>query len=210
MSTPTRIIFNLGGRVRVSPLLWPDKRPQVQPGDLTKFAPHGNGVYGYQEQFDSNPLTSAPPQEASGGVVYFGSRIAKADFQALLRILEVDVKSKDYAVFVAESEKPGKDGFIAQMRIVSKFALRFMFDVLAERDYESFPQQQLTVGEALEAFVEHEARRWGTDWMEDRGLYGKFGGDGDYACEELAFGFMQENEYHHICRIWSRAWLVTK
>ena len=36
------------------------------------------------------------------------------------------------------------------------------------------------------------------------------GGDGDYAVEELSFGFMLENEYNQVYRIWSRAWLVTK
>jgi hypothetical protein len=34
--------------------------------------------------------------------------------------------------------------------------------------------------------------------------------DGDWAKESLCFGFMMENEYHGICRIWTRAWLVTK
>jgi hypothetical protein len=43
-----------------------------------------------------------------------------------------------------------------------------------------------------------------------RDLYGAMGGDGDWAKEELCFGFMMENEYHGVCRIWTRAWLVTK
>ena len=37
-----------------------------------------------------------------------------------------------------------------------------------------------------------------------------FGGDGDWAKEELAFGCMVENVDLGIYRIWSRAWLVTK
>jgi hypothetical protein len=52
--------------------------------------------------------------------------------------------------------------------------------------------------------------RWGTSSFEDKGLYKKFGGDGDMKREELAFGLIVENEYYGIYRIWSRAWLVTK
>jgi hypothetical protein len=35
-----------------------------------------------------------------------------------------------------------------------------------------------------------------------------FGGDGERAKESLAFGFMVENAYYGVYRIWSRAWLV--
>lgn len=38
----------------------------------------------------------------------------------------------------------------------------------------------------------------------------RFGGDGEWARESLAFGFLVENQYHSIYRIWTRAWLVTK
>ena len=41
-------------------------------------------------------------------------------------------------------------------------------------------------------------------------LAGMFGGDGDDSREKLSFGRMVENGYHHVYRIWSRAWLVTK
>jgi hypothetical protein len=41
-------------------------------------------------------------------------------------------------------------------------------------------------------------------------LSGTFGGDGDWAQESLCFGFMIENAYHGVYRMWSRAWLITK
>ncbi|MDP2933513.1 MAG: hypothetical protein Q8N81_05285 [bacterium] len=201
----------MGDKVRISPPVWPNHKLNIQPGDLTKFVPYGNGVYGYQGRFSENPIKSAPSQEPSGGVIYFGNGITKADFKALLRLLEVQVGYKDYAVFVAESEQPGKDGYLVQMRIVTKFGLKFMFGALTDTEYDKFPEQQLTIGDALREFIEREAGRWGTSFMDDgRGLQGLFGGDGDYAREELAFGFMMENEYHGVYRIWSRAWLVTK
>lgn len=208
---PIRLVFDLGDKVRISPPIWPDHKLDIQPGDLTKFVPYGNGVYGYQNRFGENPIKSAPSQEPSGGVVYFGNGIAKADLEALLRLLEVKADYKDYALFIAESEQPGKDGYLVQMRIVTKFGLRFMFGALTDAEYDKFPEQQLSVSEALCEFLEKEAKRWGTSFTDDgRGLQGLFGGDGDYAREELAFGFMMENEYHGIYRIWSRAWLVTK
>lgn len=217
MSTPTRIVFDLGGKIRISPPIWPDHKLDIQPGDLSKFVPYGNGVYGYQNREGSNPLTSAPPQEACGGVIYFGNDITKVDFKALMHIMEVQPKhvvkpSKDFAVFIAESKQPGKDGYLAQMRVVSKFGLRFMFNTLTDAEYEKFPEQELTVVEALWSFIEQERKRWGTSFSQDgtKGLRGLFGGDGDFAREELSFGFMLENDYHNVYRIWSRAWLVTK
>ncbi len=208
----TRIVFDLGDKVKVSPSLFSDKKLDIQPGDLTKFASHGNGVYGYQNPCGGNPFTTAPSQEASGGVVYFGCRVSKDDFKALLRFMGVKLDYKDYAVFIAESEEPGKDGYLVQMRVVTKFGLRFMFDAISSSEYDNFPEQQVTIGEVFEAFITHEMKRWGTFFTQDeeKGLAGLFGGDGDFEREELAFGFMVENEYHGVYRIWSRAWLVTK
>lgn len=216
-TAPTRIVFDLGDKIRVSPPLWPEHKLEIQPGDLSKFVPYGNGVYGYQDRKGNNPFTSAPSQEACGGVIYFGNGVSKADFEALMRIMEVQpgyaVKpSKDFAVFTAESKQPGKDGYLAQVRVVSKFGLRFMFGALTDAEYEQFPEQEMTMVEALWSFIQQERKRWGTSFQQDgeKGLEGLFGGDGDFAREELSFGFMLENDYHHVYRIWSRAWLVTK
>ena len=206
----TKIIFELGGKVRISPPLWPNAKVSMQPGDLTKFLPSGNGVYGYQNKKTFNPLKSAPPQEATGGHLYFGNEISKEDFYALLRITEVKPNHKDYAVFIEESKNPEVDGFLLQMRIVPRFALRFMFGVIEEQEYESFPEQELTVGDLLYSFIESERAYWGTSFSNSPKLEGKFGGDGDFMREELSFGFIVENNYYDVCRIWSRAWLVTK
>jgi len=207
-----RIVFDLGDKVRISPPLWPDSELNIQPGDLSQFTPHGNGVYGYQGRQDMNPITGAPSQESGGGIIYFDSKPNEADFSALLRLMEVELDRKDYAVFIAGSEEPGKDGYLIQMRIATKFGLRFLFHALPEKEYDRFPEQQITIGEVLWGFIEEEQNRWGTSFSQDeeKGLQGLFGGDGDFAREELAFGFMVENHYHGVYRIWSRAWLVTK
>ncbi len=206
----TKIIFDFGGKTLISPPLWPNAKVSMQPGDLTKFLPSGNGAYGYQNKKAFNPLKSAPPQEATGGHLYFENAIAEEDFNTLLRITGVKSGEKDYAVFIEESKNPQVDGFLLQMRIVPKFALRFMFGVIEEQEYESFPEQELTIGELLYGFIESERAYWGTSFSDSPKLNGKFGGDADFMREELSFGFMVENNYYDVCRIWSRAWLVTK
>ncbi|MDO8507597.1 MAG: hypothetical protein Q7S53_03440 [bacterium] len=215
---PTKMALAVrGGKVSISPPIWPDRELKVQPGDLSQIVPYGNGIYGYQDHEGKDPFKSAPSQEASGGVMYFDNRVSREDFEALMRILGVQPAhrvnpSKDFAVFTAESERPGEDGYLAQMRVVSKFGLRYMFNALDNSEYEEFPEQELTMVEALWSFIEYECGRWGTSFSQDgqNGLRGLFGGDGDYAREELSFGFMVENDYHSVYRIWSRAWLVTK
>lgn len=211
---PRRIVFDLGHEIRISPPMWSNNTVKGYPGDFSKLLPAGNGVYGYQRRGGRDPLKNAPEQEECGGVIYFGNGISKSDFEALMRVMGVDQyrPSRNFAVFTAESRQPGKDRYLTQMRIVSTFGLRFMFGVLDEANYDAFPEQGVSTVEALWAFIEHERECWGVSFTEDeeKGLRGLFGGDGDFAREELAFGFMVENDYHGVYRIWSRAWLVTK
>ena len=207
--------FDLGDKIQISPSIWPDRELKIQPGDLSLGAPAGNAVYGYQRKNIENPFSTAPTDAPCGGVIYFGCDILKDNFKALLQILGIQPDRdtnihNDYAIFTAESEQPGKDGYLAQLRVVSKFGLRFMFNALNDAEYDKYPKQELSIGEVLWMFIEHEKKRWGTSLTENHGLAGKFGGDGDYAREKLAFGLMVENHYYNVYRIWSRAWLVTK
>lgn len=192
----------------ISPAIWQGKELAVQPGDLSKFAPYGNGVYGFEKP-SFEPIRSDPPQEPNAGVVYFDNGVERSDFEGFLRMMGVRSKDKDYAVFVNESQEPIKDRYFKQMRFVSKFGLRFMFGALTNHEYDVFKEQKLSLGEAVLAFMETEKRRFGTFFGDSR-IEGTFGGDGDFAREELSFGFMVENDYNQIYRIWSRAWLVTK
>jgi hypothetical protein len=188
------------------------KNISIQPGNLSKFANHGNGVYGYQKN-TFHPIKGDPPQEESGGFVYFGNGLSKNDFKRFLRMMGVSNENrrsdKDYLAFMAKSKNPIEDRYFKQMRLVSKFGLRHMFNALDDEGYENFPEQKLSVEEALWAFIESEKKEYGTFFGDPR-IEGKMGGDGDCAREELSFGFMVENSYYNIYRIWSRAWLVTK
>lgn len=195
-------------KITISPEIWPGKNLKVQPGDLSKFVPYGNGVYGYQ-QSTWHPILGDPSQESSGGVVYFGNSVSKEDFKGFLTMMGLKSDWKDYAAFVKDATNPAGERFYRQMRLVSKFGLRFMFNALDDSEYDSFKGQELSVEDALLEFMDSEEKRWGTSFGDPR-IDRTFGGDGNFAREELSFGFMMENEYHSIYRIWSRAWLVTK
>ena len=170
-----------------------------------------NGIYGYQDQSIINPFNGAPMQAANGGLIYFDSGINKDDFYAFMRIIGVHEhhtvsSSKEFGAFMTESQEPSKDGYLRQLRLVSKDGLSYMFRTFINNtEYNTYQDQKMTMREALWAFIDYERKSW-----ECTGLQGLFGGDGDFAIEALSFGLMIENDYHHIYRIWSRAWLVTR
>lgn len=186
-----------------------DNSKKIQPGDFSQFAPQGNGVYGYQEN-SFRPIKDCPEQEACSGVIYFENSIKEENFKGFLEMMGIRGKDKDYAVFIQESSNPYQDKYLKQMRIVPKFALKCMFNSIDDEAYKSFKEQELTYQEALWEFMKSEEENWGISFMSSPKLVGIMGGDGYFGREELSFGFMLENEYYNITRIWSRAWIVTK
>jgi hypothetical protein len=221
---------NLEDLIKISPPIWPGKRLEIQPGDLSLFAPMGmgfqgpfpirpwddplsmlsglpSGYYSYQSH-TNHPFLGAPISEPTGGVIYFDEGPSESDVQVLLRLLRVYHHLKDYAVFVGHAVKPVEERYLTQIRIVSRFALANVFHAEAGEETESLLAQDLTVGELVWKFIQNQQQAWGTGMSRE--LRGIMGGDGDWAKESLCFGFMVENQYHGIYRIWSRAWLVTK
>lgn len=176
------------------------------PGDLSKFAP-SRDLFRDGEENSYRPIIDAPSHGASEGIVYFSNLVRKEDFEGFLRMMLRGNQSNEYAVFVQCSRNPLKDKYFTQMRIVPIFALRHHYNTINQDEYDTFPPQVLTIGEALWAFIEYQRDYVYNDYSS---LSGKMGGDGDDAYESLSFGFMLENSYYSICRIWSRAWLVRK
>lgn len=225
---------HIGIHVRISPAVWPGAagtdaaEPEVQPGNLDLWLPQGIGLdvppvfmpwddlesvmnrgnyYGLQST-TRHPILDAPRTGAAGGVVYFRGDPPTDEVAALLALLEVQTRNRHYAVFLAEATSPERENFLTQVRIVSRFALKYAFGVLSNADYEAFPEQPLDVGELIARFLADQQEIYGTGYSD--GLRGAMGGDGDWAKETLAFGFAVENEYQGVYRLWSRAWLVTK
>jgi hypothetical protein len=218
---------DLASKVTVSPNVWPGKPLEAQPGDMSVFVPSGLGLSGpfplrpWDDPFTANPgqyygfqprtghpLRDAPPNTSSGGVLYFDDNCSADDLAGVCRLLSVQGSNKQYAAFLAESDNPSADRYLVQLKIVSKYALSYLFSALSEAEVAAFPDQPLTIEELLVAFVQDQQSQWGSGMSSE--LSGTMGGDGDWAKESLAFGFLVENDYHVVYRIWSRAWLVTK
>jgi hypothetical protein len=220
---------DLSTLARISPAVWPGKELEAQPGDLSFFTPMGCNIggplpvmpwdnlsdamsrqqyYRYQGR-TGHPLQDAPTTDAAGGVVYFDGSPDPADVQAMLRLMRVPTHLRTYAVFAAQSTDVKADRFLTQLRIVSTFALASMFGALStEEEAKALGEQPLAIGELVEKFIAFEQGRWGAGYSH--GLEGCMGGDGDWARETLCFGFLVENGYYGVYRVWSRAWLVTK
>ena len=212
-------------RVKISPADWPAKA-DVRPGDMTKYAPVGLGLaapmvmrpwdnledvlsrgsfYGANDR-TGDPLRDAPVNDAAGGVVYFDSGSDAEHITALVELLEVRGATKSYAVFAAESSDPSKDRYLAQIRIVDFGAMNLFGAIPGPED--SPWEQPLDIRALIAAFIDAQQKRWGSGMSSE--LRGTLGGDGDWAKEKLAFGFMVENSSNGVYRLWSRPWLVTK
>lgn len=196
--------------MRVGPRSWPG-HAGVQPGDLSTIAPMGNGLgaplivfpwgaapgggaYAFHPH-PQDPRLTGPTTESVGGVVFFDAYARASELDGLWSLLQVG-DDHDYAAFV---EDPTPNRYGAQLRLVSGFALDHLFRVPAGgRD-----PQPMGMRAALHAFVAaHRA--------EPPDMAGWLEGDGDWASESLGFGFLVENAYYRVYRIWTRPWLVTK
>ena len=214
--------------IRIFPNVWPGERLPVQPGDVTQFVPMGfcmggpivmrpwdtlesavnaAGYYGARAH-GFHPLHGAPVTEPSGGVLYFDSGSDPETVMGAIQLMHAHTLAKDYAVFVSQASDPQTEGYLVHCRIIPFGSIGHFFRAsLSLIEGQSTPQP-LTLGEFIKGFITLHEQRYGTGMS--RALYGAMGGDGDWAKESLCFGFMMENEYHNICRIWSCAWLVTK
>lgn len=196
------------GIIRLSPPMGDNREQIYHPADLSRFAPDGNSVYGYEQDRPFDPFKIAGRESGKGGIVAFGSRIKKEDFLVLCSILGISKIEKQYAAYAQEAEAPPREGFIRQLRLVDRFGLRFHFRVLTDQEYKNFPEQQLTILEAMWLFVQEEIRPWTTP--EGRQELKKKLGGSDWAWPTLSFGLMVENSQEYIYRIWSRVHYITK
>lgn len=216
--------------VRVFPNEWPGEVLPVQPGDVTQFAPMGfamdvplvvrpwdtlesamsSGGYYAAQHHTFHPLHGAPRTDASGGVIYFDTGSSQESLLTTFGVMGArpSAEWRQFGVFCRESSEPEKDGFISHCRIVSFGALGHLYRADLSLIKGGSEPQPKSVQEILWHFVQAEEERWGTGM--GGALSGCMGGDGDWAKESLCFGFMVENAYHGIFRIWSRAELVTK
>lgn len=197
---------------------WPAKG--LAPGDLSQFAPDGLGLaapmivrpygrvadpdyYGWHERvFD--PFRGAPRNDGGGGVLYFDAYEERDRLFAALEVMGVMLDSpvSDFVAFGAEAEEPLVERYLRQVRLMPRTALA----VFGADEPSAKSAPTATLKDTIIAFIEAEK----TYWNDIGTLSGTLGGDGDWAKEYLAFGFMVENRWHRIYRMWSRPYLVTK
>jgi hypothetical protein len=203
---------------------WPGQPLPVMPGDFSKYLPQGLGLgvpvvvrpwddplkalsvpgfYGMDAP-EADPIRAAPSQEPGGGVIYFDDGLDDDVMRSVLRALGVHGRRNDFAVFAGDAEDTQRERYLRQWRIISKAALGHFFG--AGEHLARLADQALTIEEAVLGFLRDERARWAST---DK-LAGSLGGDGDWAKESLAFGFLVENSYWAVYRVWSRPWLVTK
>jgi hypothetical protein len=204
---------------------WPGRPLSVLPGDLTHMVPQGLGLgvpiivtpfgigpsprfYGL-DQPSRDPFHSAPTQEPCGGLLYFDDGVGPEQLRGALAVIGVHGPRKDYAVFAASAEDPVAERYLDQVRIISKSALSHFFE--APEDAKALPDQPVALGDYVESFIAEQKAKWNdANYVYSSRLAGTLGGDGDWAKEQLAFGFFVENTSWGVYRLWSRPWLVTK
>ena len=103
---------------------------------------------------------------------------------------------KEFAIYMNKSDNPKNDGYIAQLRIVSAFALRAYFEEISRNEMNNFPRQEMDVMNLIWKFVEGERKVWNAKRPSDINRA--------VVREELGFGFAVENSHYGIYRIWSR------
>lgn len=186
----------------------------MQPGDLRLFAPPGivdldlraRSMSAHDRRLDrpADPLRSAPLTEPAGGAVYMQGDPTPPDIAALMRLLRVDAAAADYAAFVVRATDPIEERFLTQLRLVRVPALVGIYQALSPDEMRLFPDQRLTIGELVPAFVADEQQRWRAKPVQPP--------EGDpveaHIQPSLAFGFLVENAHYGVYRIWSRVWLL--
>jgi hypothetical protein len=207
---------------------WPGRQLPLMPGDLTQFLPQGLALgtpaivrpwddplkvltgpsfYGVDPP-ESHPFRAAPTQEPSGGAIYFDDHLELGEIRAALEVMGAILQRNDYVVFAASANDPPNDRYLDQVRILPRAALAHFFGC---GEASALPDQPIPIGDFIAQFINDQRAKWNDPSYAFSGrLAGTLGGDGDWAKESLCFGFLVENTYWSVYRLWSRAWLVTK
>lgn len=193
------------------------------PENLDVITQDGDGVYHNTEPVWGKSILDATKkisvETATGGLIFFDdSGYSYERFIEMMRILDiappkdgmpVEEHRKDFALFVRSSKDPGKDGYITQWRFVSSFGMQFYYRREEEAKKLEENPQSLGMIDTMVLFIEKEMAKYGGLWNKD--LNKLIGATGD-ECGHfgLGFGFLVENHYHHIYRLWSRPVFYSK
>lgn len=147
-------------------------------------------------------LTARVPLETkTGGIVFFDALLASPErTRGALELIDVDTVATDYVVYQRSSTDPMKEKYFTQWRFIGSRAVEFYFKT---GKHTEVPPQKVTIGEAVSALITGERKKYLEEMnaVQYERLLGMVGEDGSFG---LGFGFLVENAYYRIYRLWSR------
>ena len=191
--------------IEVDPSVWDSREGiEILPNDFTRIVNNGFDCDSKFPRLESDdPRRWMPWDQDAGGAFCFDSRPymgEKDAFMILMKSLGVSNVSKTFAPFIEEGP-----GLQKQMRIVSASALKSVFKVLNQKEYESFPEQEVTMAEALWLFFLDV-----TPEYPPKKIYPGKPGMATISLIPPSIGIVVENSYYKVYRIWSRWPIIRK
>ncbi len=154
-----------------------------------------------------DPLLSAPLTQVAGGTIYFSGG-SRPDMGAVFRVMDVLLDRRSYIAIGSHSKYPIHSRYLDELWILWSPSAKEIFGL---EDAELPGDQEMTIQEALEGFIDRQIDKWIEPGRPYSGhLEGALGGDGEYAREALGFGFHVDGGSGCFYRIWSRPWVVLK
>jgi hypothetical protein len=175
------------------------------PDNLDFIAEEGSGVYENTKNVfgprAADVMKGVSLETMNLGLMYFDTlRYSRDRLEAVLALLDVP-NTKHYTAYSLRSNDLDQ-GFVTQTRFVSDLAMEYYFRVNGEGESEREQGEQAAdIHEAFVSFVESEIQDFGSEGRLCKHLGIEVPFDGSFG---LGFGFMIENSYWRIYRIWSR------
>lgn len=186
--------------VGLDPSLWEHREEvEIRPDDFTQIVNNGFDCDSKFPRLETDdPRRWMPWDQDAGGAFCFDSSSymgEKDAFMILMKSLGVSNVSKTFTVFIEEGP-----GMQKQMRTVSAHALKSVFKVLNQKEYASFPEQEVTMAEALWLFFldvtpSHDP---------PQKIHSEKPGMTTISLIPPSIGIVVENSYYDVYRIWSR------
>lgn len=177
------------------------------PDNLDFLAEEGSGVYQASDHIfgplAANVMQGVSLETMNLGLLYFDDfRYSRDKLVSALNLLGIQDGSK-YSIFSLRTTDRGQ-GFITQARFVSDFAMKYYFNI---KDEEEVAKQPIGMVDAIISFIESEIHNFGSEANLCKHFGIEIPFDGSFG---LGFGFLVENSYYNIYRIWSRPVFYSK
>ncbi len=185
----------------IDPLVWSGREGiEIEPHDLSLVINNG---FDCDSRFPPSPEVNDPRRwmpwdESSGGAFCFDSLPYEGQEEAfitLMKSLGISDTVKTFSAYIEKGHSRKK-----QMRIVSRRAMKSVFKVINEEEYQSFPEQEVSMAEAMWLFLLDANPPRKTMKFNSP----KPGKTMMISLIPPSIGIMVENSYYDIYRIWSR------